>query len=230
MQCRNRTLLTLVAAIALVALARPASAGNLVLNGSFESGLAGWTVAGTVGDPYPVTVINYNSATPYPGGAFGEAVPPNTAPTSSPDPVGSHAAYFVSDLATNETLSQTITVVNSGLHQIGFSSYAPANGYANVYDAAFLGKIATVTLANYAIGSGPATTWQTFAGATNLTAGNYLVEFVFNTGGFPAKDVVIDQVYVIEGNPSLPVPDGGATLLSLGIGLVGLRALGKRRG
>lgn len=226
MRYRNRTLIAVVAAITLVGLAQPASAGNLVLNGSFENGLTNWILGGSVGDAYPAVAIYYNSATSYPTGAFGEAIPPNNAFTFSPDPVGDRAAYFVSDLAHNETLSQTITVVNPGMHQIGFSSYAPANGYANVYDATFQGIIATVPLASYAVSSGPVTTWQTFAGATNLNAGNYLVQFVFNTNGVPAKDVVIDQVYVIEGNPT--VPDGGTTLMLLGGALVGLGALRRR--
>jgi len=49
---------------------------NLVVNGSFESGLAGWTIGGTDLQGYPPVAITYNSATAYPTGAFGEAVGP----------------------------------------------------------------------------------------------------------------------------------------------------------
>lgn len=222
-----RTTLAAVVAAAVVAFSATAQASpvNYVTNGSFEAGLAGWTIGGTDAQGYPPVAIFYNTAAGYPVGAFGEAIPQNNAPTNSPDAVGDRAAYFVSDLATNQSLSQVIALA-AGTYQIGFSAYAPGNGYANIWDATFSGIVANVQLANYAVSGGPTQTWQTFAGAANLAGGNYLVEFVFNTGGVPAKDVVIDQVYVVDGNPSL-VPEP-ATLLLLGAGLVGA-AVRRRR-
>lgn len=218
----------LSAGIATLALAGPVQAGNLVANGSFEDGLAGWTIGGIDGQNYPPVAIFYNSSAGYPTGAFGEPIPFNNAPTNSPDIVGNRAAYFVSDLATNQSLYQTIGPLVAGTYQIGFSSYAPANGRANFYDATFSGVVASVQLANYSVHAGPGTTWQTFAGAVNLLGGNYLVEFVFNTAGVPAADVVIDQVYVVAGDPPLPVPDGGATLGLLGVALITLGAARRR--
>ena len=215
-------------AVALTASLGAAQAANLVMNGSFESGLSGWTIGGTDLQGYPPVAITYNSASAYPVGAFGEAIPVNNAFTNSPDAAGTRAAYFVSDITVDQSLSQMITVTSAGLYQIGFSAYAPANGYANFYDAEFSGVIASVMLADYAVSEGPKTTWQTFAGSTNLAVGSYKVEFVFDTDAYPAKDIVIDQVYVIAGNPPLEVPEPG-TLAVLGLGLLAMGAVRRRR-
>ncbi len=204
-----------------------ASAANLVANGSFESGFTGWTLSGPAADGDPAVVIPYNSSAGYPGGAFGEPIPANSAPTNSPDPVGTHAAYFVSDFA-NETLSQSV-YLTPGIYQIGFSAYLPQNGYNNAGDATFTGEIAGVSLANFTASSLSPTTWQTYAGSTTITtAGFYLVDFTFNTNFSPSKDVVIDQVYIIAGNPPVPTPEP-ASLAVLGAGLAGLGFIRQRR-
>lgn len=210
-----------IAAIASAIAAGPASAAvNLVSNGSFESGLAGWTLTNPP-PSYPVVAIFYNSATPYPTGAFGEAVPPQNAATNSPDPAGARAAYFVSDFSTDETLSQLV-YLTAGIYQIGFSAYAPANGYANAGDAQFEGIVASLSLASYSVSAGPVTTWQTFAGAANIVAdGFYTVSFSFSTNLAPSKDIVVDQVYIIAGNPPVGVPEP-LSLSLFGAALLGL--------
>jgi hypothetical protein len=155
-------------------------------------------------------------------------VPPNNAPTNSPDPVGSHAAYFVSDLANNQSLSQSV-FLTPGTYQIGFSAYLPANGFANAGDATFSGEVAGVTLADFAASTGTPQTWKTFMGSTTITtAGNYPVQFVFNTNLVPSKDVVIDQVYVIPGDPPLPTPEP-TTVALFGSSLLGFAFLRRPR-
>jgi MYXO-CTERM domain-containing protein len=223
----------LLATALIGALAAPAvAATNLVANGSFESGLTGWTIGGTETQGFPPAAIFYNSATAYPTGAFGEAVPPANAVTFSPDPAGERGAYFVSDFANAQSLTQTVFLA-AGTYTIGFSVYAPANGFANLNDAQFSATIANVELASYAVSTGPATTWQAFSGAaTIVTAGNYQIEFLFDTNGNPAKDVVIDQVYIIAGNPGGGDPDVIPTPAALGLfglGLLGLAAARRRR-
>lgn len=217
----------LLAAAAALLVAGPASAAvNLVSNGSFEiggNGLDSWVIGGVDTQGYPPVAIYYGAAQGYPNGAFGEAVPTNDAPTNSPDAAGARAAYFVSDFADGQSLTQSVWL-EAGVYQIGFSAYAPSNGYGNAGEAFFSGTIAGVTLANYAVSSGPKTTWQTFAGSTTiLTAGNYDISFVFDTDLYPSKDVVIDQVYIIAGNPPQPgVPEPATwAMLITGFGLIG---------
>jgi len=199
-----------------------ASAANLVSNGSFESGLTGWTLDGSVGDAYPATIIDYNSNASYPTGAFNEPVPGDSSLSLSPDAVGTHAAYFVSDTST-QTLSQQV-FLNAGLYSIGFSAYTPSNGFRNTNDAFFSGSIAGVSLASFNVGSRAQTTWNTFSGIANIqTAGTYEVKFAFSTNGYPAKDIVIDRVYVVS---TVPEPESYAMMLA-GLGLMG--AIARRR-
>ncbi|HEX4184075.1 MAG TPA: PEPxxWA-CTERM sorting domain-containing protein, partial [Caulobacteraceae bacterium] len=110
---------------------------------------------------------------------------------------------------------------------IGFSAYAPANGFANIGDAEFSGSIAGVTLVDHKVSSGPETTWQNFTGtATITTAGFYNTSFSFNTDLFPSKDVVIDQAFIVAGG--VPEPATWAVMM-VGFGGMGAAMRSRRR-
>lgn len=77
---------------------------NLVSNGSFENGLANWTIVDSDGQNSLPVAIFYNSASAYSIGAFGEEVPSDDSVSLSPDAVGQRAAFFVTDLARAQPL------------------------------------------------------------------------------------------------------------------------------
>jgi hypothetical protein len=208
---------------------------NLILNGSFETGdFTGFTHTGIPSDS-PAVVLLYNNAAGYGqgGGAYGEAVPTDNASGSlSTDTVGTHAAYFSTDEATGETISQ-LTPLFAGNYEVGFDAYLPQNGFNNPNDATFSGQIIGVTVASFTASQIGATQWFHFSGVAGVTApGFYKTSFTFNAFGVPAKDVVIDRVYaiptlspstvIIPATPTAPLPEPAVWgLMVVGFGLVG---------
>jgi hypothetical protein len=214
--------LSAIALASALAVAAPAQAAtNLLTNGSFETGtFAGWTVVSTNTDGYPQSVITYNSSTPYPTGAFGEAVPPPTG-SASPDAAGVHGAYFVSDFAT-QSLSQTINL-NPGTYKIGLSLYAPRNGWNNAGDAQISADIGGVQLIGATVHSLVPQSWYNLTGTlTVAAAGFYAASFNFGANRFPSADVVIDQAYVVA------APEVSTWVMMLA-GFAGLGFVGYRR-
>jgi hypothetical protein len=198
---------------------------NLITNGSFESGLSGWTVSGTVGDVYPATVITYNTAAPYPTGAFGEPVPVDNAPNLGPDAAGDHALYLVSDLSA-QSVSQTFNVAAAGTYRFGLDVYLPANGFANPVNATLGITMNSNNFGTYPLSSFSPTTWTPGGTSVNLAAGTYTLAFAFSSDGFPAKDIVIDKVYLISISP---VPEAGtAAMMLAGLATLGFVAVRRR--
>ncbi len=230
------TIVSLMSAAAVLGIAAPGSAAvNLIVNGSFEAGdFTGFTHTGTAGLADPAVVLNYNSAASYGqgGGAYGEAVPFDNSVSASPDVVGLHAAYFVADYANNESISQ-LTALHSGNYRIGFSAYLPQNGANNGFDATFAGSIIGVDVASFTASQVGATQWYNFSGVAQIvTSGNYLTSFTFNSFGAPAKDFVIDRVFVIATNdeatylipptPTSAIPEPAVwSLMIAGFGMTG---------
>ena len=217
-----------------------AASTNLVQNGSFEGadGLSDWSIGGTAGDGYVPVAIGYNQSSEYPTGAQGEAVPTDDAMSASPDGPGLQGAYFVSDQATDLSLYQYV-YLTPGSYDIGFDTYDTYNGFDQPGDATLTAEIAGVQLASYQLSSVQPGIWSTHSGEADiLTAGDYLVTFTFNTPGSPenAKDVVIDQAYVLAsptggGVPISAAPEASVwALMVAGVGLIGAALrLGRRR-
>jgi hypothetical protein len=212
--------LALASAACLLAMSASAHAAtNLVANSGFESGdFSGWNLSGPASDGYPAAVITYGSATAYPTGAYGEAVPQES--TAS----GAYGAYFVSDFA-DETLTQSLTL--SGKYNVGFSYYAPLNGSANAGDAtltAFLGS----SYKTIDVGSLTAGEWYDFSTTLSFAPGTTaLGGFEFVANGAPSKDIVIDNAFVTS---AVPEPSTWIMLLA-GVAMIGAALrLGRRRG
>ena len=226
-----KTLLSSVALLATLSAAPATAATNLIANGSFEQGLAGWTVVNNGQTNSDAQVIGYNQASAYPTGAFGEAVPTDNN-TSNPrfDAVGSNFLYLSTDTG-NNTLSQTVNLVGGVSYTFGFDYYLPANGYANPNNATLVASLAGSEFARFDLGSQAATTWLYTSAARTFTAsqsGAFTLSFSGN--GYTAKDVAIDRVFLA---PTAAVPEPATwAMMIAGFGLVGgaLRnANGRRR-
>jgi hypothetical protein len=207
------------------ALATAAHAGpNLLTNGSFEIGggsFSGWSLVGGGTTPGTgPTIFITNGVTP---GQFGDIVPADNAVSLSPDAAGTHAVYFVDDNA-NESMSQTVHLIAGTHYSVGFDLYATTSGAANPNFfslTATLGGSLVDSVDNTAVV--PIATWidtaEIFAAPVT---GDYTFTFNFLAGSTPAKDVLVDKVYVTEA----PEP---ASLAILGVSLISLGAIRRRR-
>ncbi len=227
-------------AVAAALLALPAAPAfalpNLVADGTFPAGsFAGWTYTSTANVNSQAVVIKTDGVgRNYPTGAYGLGIPNDTLTTGSPDLSAGYAAYFSTDTG-SQTLSQTLSLA-VGRYSIGFDVFVPSNGYNNPNDATFTGSIAGTALFSSAsvatIGSTDGINkWVTVQSVADvMTAGVYKVNFTFAGTVAPAKDILVNRVFVtggaiFAGGTGTAVPEPGALALLAGAAtlLAGLR-------
>lgn len=195
-----------------------ASAQNLLVNGSFEDGLAGWVVVNGNGTTHPVATVTYGTQP----GAFGEIVPADDAAANrGPDAVGTQALYFVDDDAF-QSVTQTFVVETAGDYNLGLSYYVPANGAANPNDVFVSVNYGSASQSAF-IGSLAVASWQGNNVVQNLQPGSYAITLSFAPpAGGHAMDILVDRVYVT----AVPEPTTTALLLA---GLALVAAAARRR-
>lgn len=229
-------LLTAAAMAAGLAFAGCANAAvNLVKNGSFEDGLADWDVVfagdtNALGYSAAVVILTDGVARGYPNGAFNEGVPGDDAPGPFAGDGGNKAIYFSTDVGL-ESLTQLINLAE-GWYEVGFDAYIPLNGYVNQYDATFTATVGTnpwdpVLLKGTAIGPQD---WKHYSAKVFVSPAQIgsPTSFTFAANGYPAVDVLVDRVYIME--TTAPVPEPGAwALMILGFGAAGATLRGQRR-
>lgn len=190
----------------------------IITNGGFETGLSGWTVNAGTDPQYAPVAIFYGSATPYPTGAFGEAIP--AAPGG-----GERGLYFVSDFAT-QSISQSIVLAAGTTYTVSYDIYSPINGTQNPFDALLQSSTAgslSPVFQSKSLGAG----WTNYSANFFAGAAPYSFTLNFNPLGSgaanAAADFVVDNIDV-----TVAVPEP-ATWAMMIMGFMGIGFLAYRR-
>ncbi len=211
---------TLLAAILVLPLM--ASAQNLVTNGSFESGLVPWVIAGGGIQPSVITYLTATAAT------YGESIPVDNAGGFSPDAAGTKGLYFVDDTS-GQAVSQSFALVAGTSYRAGFDYFATLLGSANINNATLTASIiptaggAPAASAAVPLGFVSSGTWVNVPMLfTPAVSTNYTFQFSFAAFGVPAKDIVVDRAFVTV----VPEPETYGMMLA---GLLAVAAIVRRR-
>lgn len=209
----NRVVFGLASAAAIAFATSGSIAAPIVTNGSFESGLTGWTTAGGGTTPgIGITVITTGGVN---STGYGDNVPIYD---------GTHAVFFVDDNA-NETLSQSVSLAGGTAYTLSFALFATRSGAANQYSFSLKDWLGADLLATNSSASVPVGVWTPYSYSfVAPSTGNFLLAFNFTSGATPAKDVLLDAVNIT----AVPEPASWAMML-MGMGALGLAMRQRRR-
>ena len=206
---------TVIGAMACSGLA--SAAGNLLANGSFEQGLAGWQV-GQSGDPQnPPVIVTFSPTAQTIPAAFGSVVTQNNAVSSSPDSAGTKGLLFVED-AFVQTSANPSPSPAPALSWQGSMCWFTQPGYnINSVNARLSitggGSGFTFNQVSTNVAPDVAGVWRNFQTSFNAQPGTYIFTFSFSpfgeTVGVPARDFAVDQAFVV----AVPEPETYALAL-----------------
>lgn len=188
--------------------AAPAKAVELISNGDFEAGLAGWSTSGAVGTGTPDGYV----------ACCGLA--------GSPADLANNMVFFGSgNVGLTNTLSQTFATVVGGAYTLTFDASAfgaPSAGNTLIFSVGGISdSISLGTSVSAALPGG--------FGFAFVGSGSDTLTFLVNSNTFDNADAVIDNVSVQGPAPTAAVPEPGAwALMILGFGLAGGLLRGRR--
>ncbi|MBO9582446.1 MAG: PEPxxWA-CTERM sorting domain-containing protein [Sphingobium sp.] len=207
-----RVVFRLAAPVVAMFAASGAIAAPIITNGSFESGLTGWTTSGSGTTPgIGITVITTGGTN---STGYGDNVPVYD---------GTHAVFFVDDNA-NETLSQSVSLVGGTHYTLSFALFATSSGAANPYTFSLKDSVGASVLGTNLSSNVPVGVWTPYSYSFQAAStGNFTLAFNFVSGQTPSKDVILDAVNIT----AVPEPASWALML-MGFGGLGF-AMRQRR-
>ena len=197
-----------------LAFSTSAFSAPIVTNGSFENGLTGWNTATDGHETTPgigITVITT-------GGSNSTGYNDNV-----PNLDGTHAAFFVDDNA-SESLWQFVSLAVGTTYTFNYSLFATASGNNNAFGFTLFNSVSDILLSNDSSQTQvPVGVWTNYSYTFTATAADNFLDFYFQSGATPAKDVLLDNVSIA----AVPEPSTWAMMI-LGFAGIGFMAYRRR--